>query len=381
MQLEAEDRKYLVGTVVDLVGGGISSQNLPRPNAVGSFFYEVYPSIQVRSAGSHSELEISYVFGLSRFNKDFNYNLNSHGVAAMFSGFVAPKWKLSLLDRFQRSSNFATFDATRGVLSTPNGFVFNPVTYTTSTETNNVSFTADYTINEKSTLSLSASHWFVTYLQDQVFRGVLFDQQRVSENISYSRNVTATRGWNVAYNGSYSDFGGQFSNAHTHAFSAGYFEKIGQDLTLRLAAGPTYVQALGPSGSYTGYNARASVEKPIKTNALSLYFSHETGGSTGLGSISDSNRAGLGVSRPVGSAARFFADVSMFDVRNKVDIAYRTRGISAAANIGIPVGRMWSLHWGAQYQRYDDTSIFGFEQKRIYISLRFNDPELWKLTR
>ncbi|PYS32906.1 MAG: hypothetical protein DMG14_33205, partial [Acidobacteria bacterium] len=143
------------GTTIDLVGGGNRAQTPSRSNAAGSFFYEAYPSVDIRSAGSHSQLEISYAFGLSRFNNDLNYNSNSHAVSAMLSGSVAPKWKLSVADRFQRSSNFATFDATRGILSTANGFVFNPVAHDILTETNNVSFTADYTANEKSSLSLN----------------------------------------------------------------------------------------------------------------------------------------------------------------------------------------------------------------------------------
>src|SRR5262249_19368315 len=161
---------------------------------------------------------------------------------------------------------------TRGVLSTANGFVFNPVAYNTSTEANSVSFTADYAINEKSTLLLNASHSFVTYLRNEVFHGILLDQQRVSESMTYSQKVTNTAGWNLSYAGAYSDFGGQFDNAHTHAVSAGYFQQIGQDLTLRLSGGPTYVQTAGAFGRYTGYNAQASVQKPIKTNTLSLYF-------------------------------------------------------------------------------------------------------------
>src|SRR5262249_36697955 len=48
VQLHAEDRKYVLGAAVDLVGGGTS-----QPNTVGrgSFLYEMYPSIQLRSTG------------------------------------------------------------------------------------------------------------------------------------------------------------------------------------------------------------------------------------------------------------------------------------------------------------------------------------------
>src|SRR5262249_39920062 len=276
--------------------------------------------------------------------------------------------------------NFLTFNATRGVVSTPENFIFNPASYNILTETNSATARADYAVNEKSTLSFSGSHSYLNYPQYAVYRGALSKQQRVSENITYSHKVTHQGGWTLAYTGAYSDFRGAFENAHTHVLSAGYFREIGRHLTLRLEAGPTYVQTAGASGSYMGFNAQVSVQKPVKTNTLSMYYAHETGQSTGLGYVSDNDRAGLGVSRPIGQSATLFIDVGVFDIRSQLGSAYSARGVSAAANLGIPLGRALSLRWGAQYQHYAQTSIFGFEQKRVYLALRFT-PDSWKISR
>src|SRR5215510_16294286 len=97
IQLYAEDRKYVVGTTLDLVGGGTSGQNsVGGYNQRGSLFYEVYPSIQLRSLGAHSSLEVSYAYGLSRLNSSVSYDTNSHGVGAVFTSSLGPKWKLNV---------------------------------------------------------------------------------------------------------------------------------------------------------------------------------------------------------------------------------------------------------------------------------------------
>ena len=55
--------------------------------------------------------------------------------------------------------------------------------------------------------------------------------------------------------------------------------------------------------------------------------------------------------------------------------------LSAAASFCTPSTRELSLNAGAQYHKYDQTSLFVFDQKRIFISLRYNAPELWKFSR
>ena len=100
-----------------------------------------------------------------------------------------------------------------------------------------------------------------------------------------------------------------------------------------------------------------------------------------MGSISDNDRVGLGISRSLYKKASFFIDLSAFKVRSRADSAYSARGVSAASSVGITLTPKLSVNLGAQYQHYDQTSIFGFEQKRIYLSLRFTEPGLWRVWR
>jgi len=390
VKLYGEDRKYVVGTTVDFVGGGSSGQNAAGAGATdgssrpGSFFYEVYPTIRVRSAGEHSMLDASYTFGLSRFNSDLNYNSNSQVVSTKLSTSLSPKWKLNLSESFQMTSNFMTFNTTRGVTSSPEGFrfLFNPAAFNQSSQSNNATITADYALTEKSTLSVNGSHSFLRYPEQALFRGSLSDQQRISESITYSQRATEHGTWSVAYTAGYLDFQ-QFENTVSHAFSGGYSHQIGPNLTVRLTAGPTYVQTLGsgPAGSYKSYNAQVTVQKLFKANMFSANYGHDSGETSGLGSISDNDRAGVNISRIVGKNANLFVDVSTFNARGTLGNRYSSRGVSAAASLGVPLTRILSLQWGGQYQHYSQRSLVGFEQKRIYVSLKINAPELWRWSR
>src|SRR5262249_45069877 len=101
--LRAEDRKYVLGTTLDLVAGGMSGRNVIFRNTgssgrPGSFFYQIYPATQLRALGAHSTFELSYAFGLSRLNSDVAYDSNSHALSATFNSAIGPDWKLSLTD-------------------------------------------------------------------------------------------------------------------------------------------------------------------------------------------------------------------------------------------------------------------------------------------
>ena len=389
VELHGEDRKYVVGTTVDFVSGGNGQSAAgigvtDGSNQASSFFYEVYPSIQMRSTGEHSTLEVSYAFGFSRVSSGLNYNSNSQAVSTKLSTSLSPKWKVSLSDSFQMTSNFMTFNTTRGVTSSPDGFhfLFNPVTINQSSQSNNATITADYARNEKSTLSVSGSYSVLKYPQQTLLGGSLSDQQRISESITYSQRTTQRDTWSVAYATGYLNFQ-QFENAVSHTFSGGYSRQIRPTLTVRFTAGPTYVQTpgSGPAGSYKSYNTQVTVQKLIKANPFSFYYGHDSGETSGLGSISDNDRVGFNTSRIIGNNANLFVDVSAFNARGRLGNPYSARGMSAAVTLGVPLTRMLSLQWGGQYQHYSQTSLFGFEQKRIYVSLKINAPELWKLSR
>jgi hypothetical protein len=339
--------------------------------------------MEMHSSGKSDVITASYAFGYRRTITGPRFSANSHVASATYSADLGRAWKLNLSDSFQMTSDLTTFNATRGDIPPIGGlsFLFSPVSTGLSTRTNTASIGAEYRWSADSTLSFNASDSLLNYGDNTGFAGILSSQQWFSTSVTYSRRLTTRSSWNVGYTGAVLTFQ-DFDTTATHAASVGYSQQIGRGLTLQVSGGPAYVQTAQTANSYTGYNAKASLQQVIKTKTtMSLYYNEVTGNSSGVGSVSDTRSAGFGWTRLLGRAMTFYANLSGFDSKGRVANVYNVRGFSAAASFGTPLTRELSLNASAQYQQYDQTSIFGFNQKRIFISLRYNAPELWKVAR
>ena len=125
-----------------------------------------------------------------------------------------------------------------------------------------------------------------------------------------------------------------------------------------------------------GYNASAILRKRGETHALTLFYREDSGEPSGLGSASDTRRAGVSFDRS-GRGLNAFLDLSVFDAGGRLDNPYRTRGVSGSATIGYGLTDTVSVHVGARYQRYTRTSDYGFTQERVFLTFRYDDPDLW----
>src|SRR5437867_4236334 len=100
------ERKYTVGTQIDLgtgntswsTEGGVQTGQLPKDL---TFFYSVYPSMTLKSAGEHSVFELSYVYGMNRTNKDLVLDSGSHVATGTFNFTLNPKWRVNFADSFE----------------------------------------------------------------------------------------------------------------------------------------------------------------------------------------------------------------------------------------------------------------------------------------
>src|SRR5207253_7918948 len=135
------------------------------------------------------------------------------------------------------------------------------------------------------------------YPEDPLLRGILSDQQRIAGNVTYTRRTSERNSWTLNYAGAYYSFR-DFQGSNTHAVTVGYSRSLSPTLTLRLAAGPSFVR--NSSNNYAAYDTSVSLLKLLKPNLVSLYYSYASGVGSGLGSISDTQRAGFGFSRPFG---------------------------------------------------------------------------------
>jgi len=380
-------RKYTVGTQIDLgaggtkwsTEGGIATGQLPQDL---TFFYSVYPSMTLKSESVHSLLELSYVYGMNRTNKDLVLDSGSHVATANFTLALDPKWKLNLVESFEMTPDVNSLNVSRGIISSPQGFgfLFYPVATRSSSQINNARAGLEYEISEKSILTFGAEHSLRNYEENESFLGRLSDQQRFEARIAFTRKISEHSSWGIGYSSAYYQFS-QFEDSLTHQMNATYSHVFSPTLNLRLEAGPSYVEALEAHRNYIGYHGSFTLLKLIKPNILSFYYSRDSGQGTGLGSISDTHRGGFGFSRELGKFASVGLDISAFESRGRVDNPYRARGASGAATIGIALTKKLSWNFSGQYQRYDQIALFGFEEKRVFTTLRFHAPELWRFAR
>ena len=385
--LHAQQRTYVFSGSTNFVTG--STDNLttsivgqPLGRTPLKFFYSAYPSITMTSTGARSALNASYTFGIDRTHTSLKATSQSHAVSVGFSRPLSPRWNINLSESFEQTADATTFNALSGVTPAPQNapFLFYPVAVRLSARTNAVNIGGGYTLSERSSFSMSASHNLRNYGSDSSFRGSLSDQHSFSGNVTYARKTGPNETWSVGYSGTRSSFS-DFENASSHAARMGYSNQIAPDLTFQLTAGASRVKSLASAGSYTGYNSSAGLQKTLFANSsLSLNYSQNSGASSGLGSISDTRTAGVSLRHDF-SASSVAVNLALFDADGTLNNPHGTRGISATASIAAPVTRKLSVVGGGAYQRYTGSSVFGFTQKRLFVSLRYIEPNLWRFSR
>jgi hypothetical protein len=384
----AQDRKYAIGTTIDLMGGStnrLNSLTPVSPNAPNLLYYGAYPSITFTSAGARSAVNGSYSFGINRTESGSKLHSNSHAANLGWNGTLSRNWRLSLSDSFSLTSDSATFNAFRAV--TPKfdepGFVFDPVARQIVSRTNRASVGADYTIGGKSSLSFTGSHLLRMYSDDAASGVGLTDQQQFSAGVSYRRQL-GKDSWNLGYTGSYYKFD-QFQDVISqdvisHSGQVGYSAPVWRDFVVNISVGAAHTRQQNTTESYVGYNTSASLQKTLADNALALFFSQSSGTATGLGTISDTQRLGFSVSRQARNL-NIFLSMSAYETRARLGNLYDVRGLQGSVTIGIPVSRTLAVQGGLQYQRQDQSSLYQFDQKRVFVSLRYNNPGLFRFVR
>jgi hypothetical protein len=78
----------------------------------------------------------------------------------------------------------------------------------------------------------------------------------------------------------------------------------------------SHLVTVGSPKNHSGYNASASLRSLIKTNVFSLHYARDASDSSGLGSVSETQQAGLGVSRPFGKKASVDRHLGLRESRN-----------------------------------------------------------------
>jgi len=376
------ERIYTFGTAVNAVA---SLDSNPRGNSLGlspsvngGYFtlYGLYPSFSFNSAGSQSNVQLSYAFGGYHSRSEQGLRSGSHSLSGGFNTSLSQNLGLSFSDSFSRSVDLTTFNVFRGIILTPEGllFDFDTIALLQTSYRNNASLALDYALGSDSSLSFGVGH-SVQYSGDNPdITNRLSNQQSLSGNVAYSQRLNERTSWNLAYSASRRLFD-QFQSALTHNTSLGLSRQISPTVSLSLNGGSSYVQSLDTQAGSLGYNASFQISKAFEKNLISLAYSHQTGNSTGVGSVSNTDTLAFNFSRSLGRKVNIQANLSVYETTAVLDNPVETRGGIAAGSLGFLLSDNWSLNLGGTYRRQDETNIPNLEQKRIFVSLSFTLPE------
>lgn len=378
----AQQTGNALGVTIDLVAGGDNS-----PSALGgdvankrlSLFYGGFPSFALSTSNSRSAFNLSYTFGFNRTERESNHDAQSHRASLNYSRLLSPKTRITFAESFEWTADAATFNGLRGVAPEVQNFnfIFYPVAVQQVARTGNSSIAIDYSINDKSSVSTSGAFNIRNYGSTAPFGSSLLNQQGGTGTFAYRRRTTQRDTWSFSYAGSYFVFNG-FDNTSSNTVTLAYSNQISTHWNLQMSVGLSEARNLRLGSNYVGYDSSVGIQRTIKkTNSLSLNYSQVTGQPTGLGAISDYRRIALNASH-TGRHLALFADASAFDSQGTLGNVFNSRGTSAAGNIGFIFSRYVSLQLGGQFQKYQQRAPFGFSQKRLFLSLRFNNPKLMR---
>ena len=397
--LHGQEHQYNIGPTVDLVTGSDShplnnlSYAVPQVSTNASTFFRLYPSVSLATSEGTSSLRASYALALAGTRGDVDYNTLSQSASLTLSREAGPKWKLNLAEAFLTTSDATSFNELRGTSLPPDQFryLFNAAALRISTRTNTVNIDTQYTLSPRSTLSIAGSHSLLNYNGGAIQNFVLSDQQFVTGTIDYIQKATVRDSWRVGYTAGYVDLQ-NFRNLLSHNVHVGYSVAMASDVMLDLTVGASQVgsvgslpslesrPSLGTAESYVGYSSSISIIKTKLNDTFSARFRQDAGQPTGQGSLSDTRQVGVSVEHRL-KTFELFIDASVFDAQGVLGNVYQIRGGTGAASIGIPLTPTLSVIGGYQYQRYQQAGPSGFTQQRLFVTLRYRDPERWKIVR
>ena len=364
------------------VGGGVNDY----PTNIGQgessnweSFYNISPAATLSSKTARSVLSLSYAFGWNYYGSELARHSTSHTASLGVSRKLSQRWSVRVSDNYTRTNDIQTFYALRGVAIEEEGLVvyFYPVTTATAIGTNYLNVAFDHSFSAKSTLSFGATHTFGNYGASQSPLLGLSDLQTISVNATYTRRLNERTSWNLAYNGSHFTFD-KFNSAVSTSATVGLTYTLAKETSVNVSAGPSRVDNLNIPGSNTTLAVTASIAKTIKRNSFHASLSNNNATTSGVGTVSNTRSAAAGVSRALNRRVNVFADFSLFDGAGVAGNPFRTRGTSATANMGYSLARNLSLQGGLQYQRFTQPSPYAYTQRRLFVSLRYSHPNLWR---
>lgn len=349
---------------------------------VGAF----YPRVTLDSRGPASLFSLSYGFGMNRLKSDLDLNSESHSVSLKWNTALGQRATFQLSNEFRKSPDFDTFTLFSGIVETPDGyfFDFDTVALRRDSYWNSTSASLGIDVGQKSNLDFSGGFSFKNYEDVPDFRQE--DQIRSNAGVRFSRDISERTSWNTGYDIRYWDYHGGDSSAYSHNVGVGLNHMFSPTLSLNLSAGPAYVVSTGREDQFddkTGYNATARLEKRIEKHLFSISFSERSAATFGAGGLARTRDAGLAYSREF-EWVLVNASIRYFDTEALYEAGYSPEGVFSMLSLGFKMARNLMFEVGGSYRKQDNDksgveSVYGdYDRKRVYVSIRFNFPELWR---
>lgn len=371
----ADDRPYIEG----FSPGGTSDEYF----FVGSFF----PRITLSSRGPASLFSVYYGFGMNKVKSDLDLDSESHSVGMQWDSALGQRGTFSLSSDFRKSPDFDSFTLFSGIVETPDGYFFDFETVALQRDSYWSSTSADigYMVGPRSRLNFTGSFSFKNYEDLPDFRQE--DQIRSQAGMKFSRDISERTSWNTGYDIRYWEYFGGDSSAYSHNLGLGLRHMFSPTLSLNLSAGPAYVVYTGGEEIFdnkAGYNASAALQKRVEKHLFSLSYNERSAATYGAGGIVKTRDAGLDYSREF-EWILINASLRYFDTEALYEAGYSPEGIYSMLSLGFKLARSLMLEVGGSYRKQDnDDSGFesryqNYDRRRIFVSIRFNFPELWRM--
>jgi hypothetical protein len=337
-------------------------------------FFGVYPSLNLRSVGQHSSLDLGYTFSAERFRMSSdNLTTTYHVATASFTAQLGSRTRFRLSDHFDTMPNYSTLNVMKGFIITPTGFqyAYEPQLYKTFSMSNSANIGFDVDLTSASFLSFEGSGSYRHY-NDTVNNTNFSDQLRTEGSFAYNHKHSTRTTWSVKYAYWQNDYK-DFATARTHSASLGVSRVLSPGWTLNLAAGPAYVQ----SHDYTSYVVDATISKTSKTNRFDAGYAHDAGDSTGIGGASDSNQGRLGFMQSLGQTTTLSFQASAFRQNQRGTGAFDYWGASGSTALSQKLGKYFVASVGVSYTTTMSNGAENYTYKRAYVSIGYRLPELW----
>ncbi len=380
------ERKYQLGTQIDVIGGYGNQINTQffelQPGRKLFPFYGTIPSLTLKSQGRASELEITYGFLWERFEAEQRIDLTSHIAGLKFTSRLSERMRFRLEDTFYTTPDFTTYALTQSAIQTPEGFqyAYDPIPATASFQSNDGRASLDVDVGPKSYLTFGAAGSYRYYENVTQYRGYLSNQDRFEGNFSYSHKSSKRHTWISKYTAAYNSYKG-YGNSLTHSGTVGFDRELRPSLKLRAEAGPSYTGLSLSSQHYVGYIADVNLSKEFRTSRFYVFYSHRPGDSAGIGYVTDTDSAGLGMIHIFGRRVGVNAVASAFRSRQRLDDPLIWKGFDGGLHVYYLLSKHWVLGGAGTYRRNEGTAPVDLEYEQFYLTLSFRAPDFWRGSR